>query len=61
MMMGIIEEELQVIDKLAWLNRRLITLLSQYMDVEAEEKALEDALGAELAEELKGHTDGLDT
>ena len=54
MMMGIIEEELQVIDKLAWLNRHLITLLSQYMDVEAEEKALEDALSKELAEELKG-------
>ena len=53
MMMGIIEEELQIIDKLAWLNRHLITLLSQYMDVAAEEKALEEALGAELAEELK--------
>lgn len=53
MMMSIIEEELQVIDKLAWQNRHLITLLSQYMDVAAEEKALEEALGAELAEELK--------
>ena len=61
MMMGIIEEELQIIDKLAWLNRHLITLLSQYMDVAAEEKALEEALSKELAEELKGHTDGLDT
>lgn len=53
-MMGIIEDELQVMDKLVQQNRRLITLLSQYMDVEAEERALEDALGAELAEELKG-------
>ena len=61
MLMGIIEEQLQIIDKLTWQNKRLITLLSQYMDVEAEEKALEDALSKELAEELKGHTDGLDT
>ena len=53
MMMNIIEEELQIIDKLAWQNRRLITQLSQYMDVAAEEKALDEALGAELAEELK--------
>ena len=53
MMMNIIEEELQIIDKLVWQNRRLITQLSQYMDVTAEEKALEEALGAELAEELK--------
>ena len=53
MMMGIIEEELQIIDKLARQNRRLITQLSQYMDVAAEEKMLEEALGAELAEELK--------
>ena len=51
--MGIIEEQLQIIDKLTWQNKRLITLLSQYVDVEAEEKALEDALGKELAEELK--------
>ena len=61
MMMGIIEEQLQIIDKLTWQNKRLITQLSQYMDVEAEEKALEDALSKELMEELKGHTDGLDT
>jgi hypothetical protein len=61
MLMGIIEEQLQIIDKLTWQNKHLITLLSQYMDVEAEEKALEDALGTELAEELKGHTYGLDT
>ena len=61
MMMSIIEEQLQIIDKLARQNRRLITQLSQYMDVEAEEKALEDALSKELTEELKGHTDGLDT
>ena len=54
MLMGIIEEQLQIIDKLTWQNKRLITQLSQYMDVEAEEKALEDALSKELAEELKG-------
>ena len=53
MTMSIIEEELQIIDKLVWQNRRLITQLSQYMDVAAEEKALEEALGAEFAEELK--------
>lgn len=54
MMMSIILEQAEVIEKLAWHNKHLITLLGQYMDVEAEEKKLEEALGAELAEELKG-------
>ena len=61
MMMSLIEEQLEIIDKLTWHNKHLIKLLSQYMDVEAEEKKLEDALSAELKEELKGQTYGLDT
>ena len=60
MMMSLIEEQLEIIDKLTWHNKHLIKLLSQYMDVEAEEKKLEDALSAELGEELstEGLTDG---
>lgn len=60
MMMSLIEEQLEIIDKLTWHNKHLIKLLSQYMDVEAEEKKLEDALSAELSEELstEGLTDG---
>jgi hypothetical protein len=60
MMMSLIEEQLEIIDKLAWHNKHLIKLLSQYMDVEAEEKRLEDALSAELSEELSTEdlTDG---
>ena len=60
MMMSLIEEQLEIIDKLTWHNKHLIKLLSQYMDVEAEEKRLEDALSAELSEELSTEdlTDG---
>ena len=60
MMMSLIEEQLEIIDKLTWHNKHLIKLLSQYMDVEAEEKKLEDALSAELKEEFstEGLTDG---
>ena len=60
MMMSLIEEQLEIIDKLTWHNKHLIKLLSQYMDVEAEEKKLEDALSTELSEELsaEGLTDG---
>ena len=53
MMMSLIEEQLEIIDKLAWHNKHLIKLLSQYMDVEAEEKKLEEALGVELEDVLK--------
>ena len=60
MMMSLIEEQLEIIDKLTWHNKHLIKLLSQYMDVEAEEKKLEDALSTELSEELSTEdlTDG---
>ena len=53
MMMSLIEEQLEIIDKLTWHNKHLIKLLSQYMDVEAEEKRLEEALGTELKDVLK--------
>jgi hypothetical protein len=53
MMMSLIEEQLEIIDKLTWHNKHLIKLLSQYMDVEAEEKKLEEALGVELEDVLK--------
>ena len=53
MMMSIILEQAGIIEKLIWHNKHLITLLGQYMDVEAEEKKLEDALNAELKDVLK--------
>lgn len=42
--MSIIQEQQEIIDKLATLNKHLIYLLSQYMAIELEEEKLKDIL-----------------